>query len=166
MEGIYLLLGTNLGNRTENLLLAQELIGDQIGVIQAISPIYQTAAWGLENQPDFLNQVIKIDTPLQPEELLQRLLQLETQMGRVRRIKWGERLIDLDILYYHNQTIHTQTLQVPHPGIPNRRFTLIPLVDICPEATHPVLGLKQRQLLEQCQDPLPVSIFPKQPTGF
>lgn len=160
MEGIYLLLGTNLGDREANLAQARTELEARVGDIVVASPLYATAAWGITEQPDFLNQVLCIDTHLAPELLLQTLLQIEADMGRVRKVKWGERLIDLDILYYHNQVIQQERLTIPHPGIPNRRFTLIPLVDIAPQGIHPVLGLSQLALLQQCPDPLEVHPHP------
>ena len=152
MEGIYILLGTNLGDREANLEAARQYIQDQVGTIMHASPIYATAAWGLLEQPDFLNQVVQIHTTQPPETLLQTLLYIEEQMGRIRRVKWGERLIDLDILYYRNEVVDRPNLQVPHPGIAQRRFTLVPLADLAPDALHPTLGKTQTELLEACTD--------------
>ena len=159
MQGIYLLLGTNLGNRESNLARAKSLAVKADIEILRESAIYETAAWGIEDQPGFLNQVVAVDTTLEPELLLKKLLFIEQEIGRVRQRKWGQRLIDLDILYYHNRVIETKDLQVPHPGIPNRRFTLVPLVELTPEELHPVLQKSHQQLLEECQDTLKVKRF-------
>lgn len=159
MQSIYLLLGTNLGDRERNLAQAKNLAAKAGIEVLRESAIYQTAAWGIEDQPGFLNQVIEVATSLEPLLLLERLLNIEQEMGRVRERKWGQRLIDLDILYYHNQVMETDDLQVPHPGIPDRRFTLVPLVELAAEELHPTLNESQSQLLEICPDQLEVKKF-------
>ena len=159
MQGIYLLLGTNLGDRKANLDRAIQLIGAKGITVTQTSSIYETAAWGIEDQPGFLNQVIRVDTQLPAERLLSILLAIELEMGRVRIQKWGERLIDIDILHYHDQVIDKEDLQVPHPGIPDRRFTLVPLVELDAEAMHPVLQKSQQELLEVCKDELEVKTW-------
>ncbi len=156
MEGIFLLLGTNLGNRQDNLQKARQLISQQAGEVIHSSSIYETEAWGETDQPLFLNQVIQINTNLPPEMLLERLQGIEEAMGRVRHRKWGERVIDIDILYYYDKIIDTKTLKVPHPGIPQRRFTLAPLCEIAAEAMHPTIHKTQQELLNACTDPLKV----------
>ena len=159
MQGIYILLGTNLGDREENLAQAKHLAVREGVRLLAESAIYETAAWGIEDQPGFLNQVIKVETSLSPEALLETLLSIEAEMGRVRKVKWGERLIDLDILYYHDEVIDSEDLSVPHPGIPDRRFTLVPLVELAADEVHPTLNKTQSQLLEICPDELEVKRF-------
>jgi 2-amino-4-hydroxy-6-hydroxymethyldihydropteridine diphosphokinase len=159
MKGIFLLLGSNLGDREEVLHKAIETLkSNKIQVIEK-SFIYETAAWGIRNQQAFLNQIVEIETSLTPPELLQLILNIELQLGRVRQRKWGERIIDIDILYYHNYVCEEKDLQIPHPGIPDRKFTLIPLVEMCPDQIHPVLKRSQKQLLESCKDELEVSLF-------
>lgn len=159
MQGIYLLLGTNLGDRARNLAYARKLVGQGRVKVVRESAIYETAAWGLEDQPGFLNQVIEVETALEPEALLELILGIEQEMGRVRIRKWGERLIDIDMLYYHNKVIDLDALKLPHPGIPDRRFTLVPLVELAAEELHPVLHKTQQQLLEDCEDGLEVSVY-------
>lgn len=156
MKGIYLLLGTNLGDRAKNLEVARNLMLEQGIAVKAISSVYETAAWGIEEQPGFLNQVLEVATDLSPEALLKTLLAIELEMGRVRIQKWGERLIDIDILYYQDKVIDKPKLKVPHPEIPNRRFTLVPLVELAAEEVHPVLGKTQEELLAVCPDRLEV----------
>ncbi len=156
MKGIYLLLGTNLGDRVKNLADARNLVMEQGIEIKAMSSVYETAAWGIEDQPGFLNQVLEVTTSLAPEVLLKTILATELEMGRIRIQKWGERLIDIDILYYRNEVLNTPDLKVPHPEIPNRRFTLVPLVELAAEETDPVSGKTQRELLAVCPDKLEV----------
>src|ERR1043165_899755 len=114
--GIFLLLGSNLGDRLMNL----EEASTQVGGVIASSSVYVTAAWGNENQEDFLNQAIEIDSPLSPYELLTRVQDIELGMGRKRVEKWGPRLIDIDILFYRDDVIKASNLIVPHPGIQDR----------------------------------------------
>ena len=158
-NGIYLLSGSNLGERMVNLAQALELIEKNAGKVVAQSQLYETAAWGIEEQPAFLNQVMEIESPLPAAGLLQALLDIEKQMGRRRFQKWGERLIDLDILYYGNAVIDEKDLKIPHPHIPERRFTLAPLCEIAPLLVHPVLKKTQLQLLEDCKDKLEVKVW-------
>lgn len=158
-NGVYLLSGSNLGDRMANMLRALELIKQEAGEIVAQSRLYETAAWGIENQSAFLNQVMEIRTALSPQQLLERLLAIEKKMGRERRQKWGERLIDLDILYYKDQVIEEPGLQIPHPHLQERRFTLVPLCELVPLLPHPILGKTQQQLLAECPDPLEVKVF-------
>ncbi len=153
---VFLLLGSNLGNRFEVLLKAQKEISSSVGTVVNESSIYETLAWGIENQPDFLNQVLLVETHLSPQELLVAINEIEQDLGRVRHQKWGERLIDIDILYYENQIINTNNLIIPHPEIINRKFTLVPLVEIAPDFVHPGLGNTQEELLKVCSDELEV----------
>jgi len=150
--GIYLLLGSNMDDRKSNLEEAKM----QLGGVIASSSIYITAAWGNEKQPDFYNQVIKIDSRLSPQALLEDILKVEKNIGRVRLEKWGPRIIDIDILFYKADIINTSTLTIPHPEIQNRRFALTPLAELAPSLVHPVLKKTIVQLLEECKDPLPV----------
>lgn len=159
INGVYILSGSNLGDRAATLARALEQIEKQAGIIRAQSQLYETAAWGIEEQPPFLNQVLEIGTNLGPEALLDCLLSIEKQLGRERKQKWGERLIDLDILYYGDLVEESPRLTVPHPYIPERRFTLVPLCELAPLLVHPVLGKTQLELLEECKDKLEVRVF-------
>lgn len=159
MEGIYLLLGSNIGDRKLNLLNALKKLAEvNVTVIQQ-SSVYQTAAWGVQEQQAFLNQVIKVETVLKPQQLLKTILTIEQELGRVRIEKWGERLIDIDILYYYDLVLNDTSLKIPHPELQNRRFTLVPLVEISPEMQHPILNCSQSQLLKKCKDKLAVHLF-------
>lgn len=157
---IYILLGTNLGDRQANLSTAKTQILQKIGPILTESKIYETAAWGLTDQPNFLNQVIEIETKLSPSVLLKTILAIEKKMGRIRTQKWGERLIDIDILYYGKEVINQENLKIPHPYLQERRFTLVPLAQVAPEFKHPVLLKSNIELLEICTDNSNVILIP------
>jgi len=156
---VFISLGTNLGNRMENLKKAINKVELQLGELVKSSSVYETRPWGNANQPDFLNQVILIHGGQPAEYCLHALSSIEQQMGRTREEKWGARIIDLDLLYVDDQIIHTETVTLPHPGIPHRRFVLVPLVEIAPGFIHPQLKKSQRQLLQECTDRLDVTIL-------
>ncbi len=154
MNGIYLLMGSNMGNRLEYLREAvSHLLEANITIIEE-SSIYETEPWGPKNQDWYLNVILEVSTSLSPQDLLSCVLAIEKNLGRIRKEKWGERSIDIDILYYHSQVMNTQNLTLPHPGIPDRRFTLVPLVEMIPFSEHPTLKKDQMELLAACQDPL------------
>jgi 2-amino-4-hydroxy-6-hydroxymethyldihydropteridine diphosphokinase len=152
----FLLLGSNLGDRLLHLQTAREQIKEKIGLICKSSGIYETAAWGIEEQPAFLNQVLVVETSLSPELLMQTLLAIEESMGRVREKKMGTRIIDIDILFYENLIYQSETLTIPHPLLHLRRFVLIPLSEINPSKNHPQFGKNISELLNVCKDPLKV----------
>jgi 2-amino-4-hydroxy-6-hydroxymethyldihydropteridine diphosphokinase len=156
MHTIYLLLGSNMGNSHEQLLLAQKNIVADIGKITASSSLYSTAAWGNTDQADFLNQVLVVETNLPAAKLLKSILSIEKNMGRVRTIKNAPRIIDIDILFFNNDVLKLKNLTVPHPEIQNRRFVLTPLVELSPNFVHPSLKKTIHQLLIACKDPLNV----------
>ena len=140
LQMVYLLLGSNLGNRKEILDKAIKLIIQKIGVIISQSKDYETKPWGVTDQPDFLNLAITIHTKLKPLEILEQTQAIENQLGRVRKEKWGARLIDIDLMFYGNEIIDEPNLKVPHPLMQERDFALIPLAEIAPDFVHPVLG--------------------------
>jgi 2-amino-4-hydroxy-6-hydroxymethyldihydropteridine diphosphokinase len=156
MKGVFLLLGTNLGDKRQNLEKALVKINKEAGIIINKSSIYETEAWGFKNQPSFLNMVAEIDTNLRPEQLLIKINAIEKELGRIRFERWKERSIDIDILYYNDEVLETPVLQIPHPGIPNRKFTLVPLCELIPGYLHPSLNQTQQKLLEICNDELVV----------
>ena len=156
MKTAYLLIGVNLGNRAAYLQKARELIQQFCGNIVHYSSIYETAAWGITDQPAFFNQALLLETSLAPENLMLELLEIEKTMGRKRTIKMGPRIIDLDILLIGDLIMHTDLLTLPHPALPVRRFALLPLAEIAPGLMHPVSGKSIGQLLEECTDPLDV----------
>ncbi len=151
-----MLLGTNLGDRADNLRRATQRIAEVMGPVVAASSCYETAAWGVTDQPAFYNQVLRVSTILGHEALLRTLQQIEQQLGKVKVGHWRERLIDLDILYYGNRVVRTPWLTLPHLQLQHRRFTLVPLVEVAPQFVHPVLGKTQQELLTVCTDPLEV----------
>lgn len=152
MENVYLLLGSNENNRTENLEKARSFIALRCGEIKAQSALYETAAWGLKEQNPFINQAILITTFCTATELLILLKDIEKEVGRVETVKWGPRVIDIDILFYGNEIVNTDQLIVPHPYLHERRFTLAPLNEIAPQLEHPVLHKTIGQLLKECGD--------------
>lgn len=156
MSTAYLLIGGNLGNKMAYLQQATQLIQQSCGNIVHSSAIYETAAWGVTDQPSFYNQAIVLETSLAPETLMQQLLQIEEEMGRKRMVKMGPRIIDLDILLIDDVVMSTGLLTLPHPALPFRRFALLPLCEIAPALIHPVLHRSISQLLEECTDTLDV----------
>ena len=156
MNGIYLLLGSNLGDSASMLSRAIEEIRKHIGAIVQTSSVYKTKAWGIEDQPDFLNQALEIDSDLNPQVLLGKINEIEQLLGRIRYEKWHERIIDIDILYYRDQIVNTPGLNIPHPENQNRNFVLAPMAEIAPQFIHPILRLTQISLLKNSKDPLRV----------
>jgi 2-amino-4-hydroxy-6-hydroxymethyldihydropteridine diphosphokinase len=159
MNVAYLLIGGNLGDRLVNLTAAKNAVHQQCGQITAVSHIYETEAWGFEDQPHFLNQALEIQTHMTAPDLLACLLQIEESLGRVRQQKFGPRLIDIDILLYNDAVINEEGLKVPHPQLPNRRFALQCLADIAAPVIHPLFQKSIYQLLQDCADPLEVHKF-------
>jgi 2-amino-4-hydroxy-6-hydroxymethyldihydropteridine diphosphokinase len=139
MNRVFLLLGSNLGNRQQYLQQAIELISTQIAPVKNTSSIYETQSWGKTDAPDYLNQVVMLETEIPASELLRKILDIELMLGRRREEKWGSRTIDIDILFYGDEIIDEENLQVPHPELHKRRFTLDPLSEIAPGLFHPVL---------------------------
>ena len=152
MNTVYVLAGTNLGNRLQYLQQAANVMEEQCGIIIKRSSIYETAAWGITDQPSFYNQAFAVSTALRPAQFMQTLLKIENSMGRKRVIKMGPRIIDLDILLIDDLIIDTELLKVPHPYLPERRFALLPLNEFAGEVIHPVLGKTIEELLEECKD--------------
>lgn len=153
---VFLLLGTNLGDRNKNLAAAQHAVEASVGHIRKMSSIYQTAAWGNTQQPDFLNQVLEVETRWAAETVLYEILSIEKRMGRTRLVKWGERIIDIDILLFDELIMTTAHLTIPHPELPNRRFALAPLAEIAGDLIHPLYKLTIGEMLERCTDQLDV----------
>jgi 2-amino-4-hydroxy-6-hydroxymethyldihydropteridine diphosphokinase len=152
----HLLLGSNLKNPEHQLTSARDHIAAEIGEIIDTSTLYATAAWGNTNQPDFLNQAIVINTDFSAETLMETILKIEENMGRIRTQKNAPREIDIDILFFNNDIINLPELIVPHPLLQERKFVLIPLSEIAPNYKHPILLKTTQELLEMCTDSLDV----------
>ncbi len=154
MYTTYILLGSNLGNSIKYLSDAILEIEYKLGTISSKSSLYQTAAWGNLDQPDFINQVIELKTSLSPANLLKAILKIENVLGRQRIEKWGSRTIDIDILLYEDQIVNTANLVIPHPYLSVRRFSLMPLSEIAPNRLHPILKKSITELLNELTDNL------------
>jgi 2-amino-4-hydroxy-6-hydroxymethyldihydropteridine diphosphokinase len=146
---VYLALGSNLGDRLANLKQAISSLTPQLEV-KAKSQVYETPPWGYEDQPKFLNQVIKAQTYVDPEPLLKHLRRVEVALGRKESFPNGPRLIDLDILFYDDQVLNTPSLVIPHPRLQERGFVLLPLMDIDPDLVHPVNKQSVREMAAVC----------------
>ena len=160
MPTTYLHLGSNLGDPRRQLDAARVLLEQRVGRVIAASGYYRTAAWGVTDQPDFINQVLVHDTPLAPHVVLRHALAIEQELGRVRLRRWGERTIDIDVLYYDDLVLDTPDLQIPHPRLHLRNFVLVPLREIASAVVHPILQLDTEQLLTRCPDDLPATRLP------
>ena len=156
MNNAYLLIGGNEGDRIKYLQEARDHIEIHFGQIIQKSFIYETAAWGKTDQPNFLNQVLLIRTLLDAPALMQGILDIEKKMGRLRSEKFSQRIIDIDILFFNKEIITQPQLVVPHPEIQNRRFVLVPMNEIAPQFIHPVLQKTIHTLLKECMDELDV----------
>ncbi|MEO7306389.1 MAG: 2-amino-4-hydroxy-6-hydroxymethyldihydropteridine diphosphokinase [Ferruginibacter sp.] len=159
MNTLYLLLGSNMGNSKAQLFKAIVQIKKQIGSVTRQSHLYTTAAWGNRQQPDFLNQVIIVETALTALQTMQTILSIEKKMGRLRTVKNAPRIIDIDILFFNKEIIDREQLTIPHPQIQNRRFVLVPLNQLSPNLQHPLLKKTVHQLLIHCPDKLNVKKF-------
>jgi 2-amino-4-hydroxy-6-hydroxymethyldihydropteridine diphosphokinase len=159
MNKAYLLTGSNIGDRQLALTKAREAIEYNCGKIIRVSSVYETAAWGNENQAAFLNQALEIETDLSAEKLLKNILQCEEMLGRKREVQYGPRIIDIDILFFEDEVIQLDGLKIPHPRMQYRRFVLVPLNEIAGEFIHPVFHKSVSELLGECTDPLSVNKF-------
>ena len=146
MPTIYLTLGTNLGDRLANLRAAIDAFPPSI-VHRQSSHIYETPPWGYTDQPAFLNMAVKCETDLDAASLLKRLKQIEVQIGRQQSFRWGPRLIDMDILFYDDLVLESESLTIPHPRLHQRAFVLVPLADIALDLIHPVFQKTIAELL-------------------
>jgi len=156
MNNAYLLIGGNEGDRIGYLQQARDHIATHFGQIIQQSFIYETAAWGKTDQPNFLNQVLLIRTLPDAAALMQNILDVEKKMGRLRSKKFSQRIIDIDILFFNREIINQPQLVIPHPEIQNRRFVLVPMNEIAPQFIHPVLHKTVQTLLKECMDNLDV----------
>ena len=156
---IVLSLGGNIGKVRETFTRAIHLLKKEVGREIILSPIYSTKAWGVENQPDFLNQVVVLESSLSALQVLKICLAIEGKLGRVRTQKWYERVIDIDLLFYNNDIFNLKELIVPHPYLHKRNFVLVPLIDVLPQFKHPLLGKTMEELKKECKDELEVEKY-------
>ena len=153
MNKVYLGLGTNLGDRKRNLREAIEQIGEHIGKVLNSSSVYETAPWGFDAENDFLNMAAEVETGLSPTDLLKKIFEIESKLGRERtQDRYSSRIIDIDILFYDDLIVDQKGLKIPHRLIHERRFVLVPLCEIAPDLIHPMLKKSIRVLLEECRD--------------
>jgi 2-amino-4-hydroxy-6-hydroxymethyldihydropteridine diphosphokinase len=153
MSDVYLILGSNLGDRMKNLRKATELISKNAGKIISRSAVYETEPWGFNHRLNFLNQVLKINTALKPQEILEVIIKIEKLSGRKRNNNtYTARVIDIDILFYNNKVIKSDKLIIPHPRIQERMFVLVPMAELQPDYIHPELLLSISQLKNECRD--------------
>ncbi|MBL8077036.1 MAG: 2-amino-4-hydroxy-6-hydroxymethyldihydropteridine diphosphokinase [Anaerolineales bacterium] len=143
---VYLALGSNMGIRLANLKNAINNLTPQM-TVKAKSHVYETPPWGFKEQPPFLNQVVQVETYLQPEALIHHLKRLETALGRVPNFQNGPRIIDIDILFFDDMVLNSPNVQIPHPRLHERAFVLTPLADLAPALVHPVLNKSVSMLL-------------------
>ncbi len=150
MALVYLSLGTNLGDKDQNLNKAIALLSAQVGDVLKQSAFYASEPWGFESENEFLNAVILVDTTLSPVEFLKKTQEIETGLGRKTKSSAGytDRLIDIDILFYDDLIIDEPELKIPHPLIAERDFVLIPLCEIAPDFLHPVLRKRISELIK------------------
>ena len=159
IDKIYLLMGSNLGDRVQNLKNCLNEVENRVGKVLRVSSIYETEAWGLRDQDSFLNVAMEVSSDLSPKEMITIFDEIEKNGGREKTIKWGPRVIDLDILYYSDIILKTLQLQIPHKEIQNRNFVLVPMIELNKDFIHPVFNKTQNELLELCKDNLEVKDF-------
>jgi 2-amino-4-hydroxy-6-hydroxymethyldihydropteridine diphosphokinase len=152
MNTIFLQLGSNLGDRELLLKDAITAIKNSVGDVVAFSKVYESTPWRVEGQENYLNQILKVRTILSADEVLSSVLDIEKQLGRIRLEKWGERLIDIDIIFYNDSIIETPELCVPHKHLHERMFVLTPLHNIAPQMVHPKYNKTVEELLKICKD--------------
>jgi 2-amino-4-hydroxy-6-hydroxymethyldihydropteridine diphosphokinase len=163
MEKLVLIIGGNLGNRLLLISKTVELLNQIFGPLQKASSIYESSPWGGNSSGNYLNQVLIYATDLSPEYILEHIQKIEKSLGRQRDLKWGNRTMDIDILYYGEKKISTNHLQIPHPYLAERKFVLVPLKEVLSDFIHPVIKKTTDQLNEECMDKSEVTLYQKSP---
>ena len=162
MNGIYIIIGGNLGDRLALIKDCKHKIEKEIGIISRCSSFYESESWGETGNPTYLNQVLYVESIFSAKEVLEKALEIEKKLGRTRDKKWESRLIDIDILFFNDEIIDEKDLKIPHPHLQNRKFVLAPLNEIASEFVHPILKKSMKELLVECKDNLKVTkIIPK-----
>lgn len=161
MHTAFLSIGTNIGDRLANIKAAIAALSPAVCLVDS-SPVYETLPWGYTDQNSFLNQVLKVETDLDPQGLLAYLKSLEKKLGRKKTFRYGPRLIDLDILFYDDLVIEMPELTIPHPHMTERAFVIVPLLDLAPGLIHPKLGKTVKDIAEKV-DPSSVSLYQDNP---
>ncbi|MFL3000199.1 MAG: 2-amino-4-hydroxy-6-hydroxymethyldihydropteridine diphosphokinase [Cytophagales bacterium] len=159
IENIFLGLGSNQGDRELNLKNSIKLLNSRVGKVLNTSGIYESEPWGVKNQNYFLNQVIEIETHIDPNDLLNICKNIEYDMGRKPEIRWGKRAIDIDILYYQSKVINQEKLIIPHKLMHERKFVMIPLNDLSENHLHPILKITNKEILNKCIDSCQVKYY-------
>jgi len=153
MHKVFLGIGGNIGNKHDNFIKVYNIIKNEIGEITKSSSVYETPPWGFEAKENFWNQVLLIETEYSPDKLLQKIHDIENNFGRKRGSeKYNSREMDIDILYFDEVIIETESLKIPHPHIPHRLFVIVPLAEIAPDFIHPQLRLTSLEMLKNCSD--------------
>ncbi|HKJ79566.1 MAG TPA: 2-amino-4-hydroxy-6-hydroxymethyldihydropteridine diphosphokinase [Prolixibacteraceae bacterium] len=153
MHNVFLGIGGNLGNKTENFKNVFKIIIREIGNITLTSSVYETPPWGFQAKESFWNQVLQVETELLPGEVLSKIHNIEDRFGRIRDNKnYTSREMDIDIIYYDDSFLENENLIIPHPLLHQRKFVLVPLAEIAPNLKHPLLRLTSLQMLENCKD--------------
>ena len=159
IKNIFLGLGSNQGDRELNLKNSIKLLNSRVGKVLKSSEVYESEPWGVKNQNYFLNQVIEIKTDFDPNDLLNICKNIEHDMGRKQEIRWGKRVIDIDILYYQSKVINQKNLIIPHKLMHERNFVMIPLNDISENHMHPILKISNKEILSNCMDSCKVKYY-------
>lgn len=158
MHKVVLLIGGNLGDRLSNMRRAEERLSHHMDC-ERRSSLYETEAWGGKSSGKYLNRVMVMASDKSPLEILEVTQEVEASLGRERVTKWGDRTMDIDILYYDSDFVDLPKLKIPHPLIQERRFALVPLAEVLPDFVHPLLKLNQVELLERTKDRSEVKLF-------
>lgn len=148
MPLVYLGIGSNLGNRADNCIKAISFLKENGLKITKRSAMHETMPWGVKDQPEFINMAVEAETDISPLELLSLIKKIEVDMGRQSGMKWGPRVIDIDILLYGNERVSEAGLTIPHPLMHKRDFVLRPLSEIAPDVIHPVLYKSIKELFD------------------